>query len=224
MAQCPTCGSEVAEGAAFCPDCGTDLVASSAPTQGAPAGTPATPEAAGGGASPAPEAAAAMPEAPPTAGPELSEQPDSGGASAPPPAAPSAPPAPPAPGAPSPPAPPAPPQAAGGARLTLKRGGSLTGEVFPVSGRVIIGRFDVESGPVDVDLGPLPESNYVSRHHAEVWSGDGGQWFVKDLGSRNGTFVRSAGQGQFRKAEGEQQIVDGDEIALGNARFEFRTG
>jgi pSer/pThr/pTyr-binding forkhead associated (FHA) protein len=125
------------------------------------------------------------------------------------------------------PAPPVPqPQASGaGARLTLRRGGALSQEVFSIAtGPAIVGRFDPETGPVDVDLGPLPEAVYISRHHAEIWSDGSGQWFVKDLGSGNGTFVCAAGERQFRKAAGDQPIHDGDEIALGNARFQFRTG
>ena len=88
----------------------------------------------------------------------------------------------------------------------------------------IIGRFDPETGPVDVDLGPLPEAVYISRHHAEIWCDGSGQWFVKDLGSGNATFVCSAGERQFRKAVGQHPIKNGDEIAFGNARFEFRIG
>ena len=112
-----------------------------------------------------------------------------------------------------------------GARLTLRRGGALSQETFSLGrGPSIIGRFDPETGPVDVDLGPLPEAVYVSRHHAEIWCDASGQWFVKDLGSGNGTFVCAAGERQFKKTNGEQPIKDGDEIALGNARFEFRVG
>ena len=82
-----------------------------------------------------------------------------------------------------------------GARLTLRRGGALSQEVFSLGiGPSIIGRFDPETGPVDLDLGPLPEAVYVSRHHAEIWCDASGQWFVKDLGSGNGTFVCAAGE------------------------------
>lgn len=134
-----------------------------------------------------------------------------------------------APGSPqpsvAPPASPAPPAqpVAGLARLTLRRAGALTGESFPLGEHVTIGRFDVETGPVDVDLGPLPEGAYLSRHHAEVWRDANGKWFIKDLGSQNGTFVRPASSTEFQRVVQEQAINDGDEIALGNARFEFRT-
>jgi pSer/pThr/pTyr-binding forkhead associated (FHA) protein len=124
-------------------------------------------------------------------------------------------------------APPAPSAQAptAGARLTLRRAGALSKEVFSLSsGPSIIGRFDPETGPVDVDLGPLPEAVYISRHHAEIWADGSGQWFVKDLGSGNSTFVRAAAERQFKKTVGDHPIKDGDEISFGNARFEFRVG
>lgn len=110
------------------------------------------------------------------------------------------------------------------ARLTLRRGGALSQEVFTIAGGPsVIGRFDPETGPVDIDLGPLPEAVYITRHHAEIWCDASGQWFIKDLGSGNGTFVCAAGERRFQKTSGKHLVKDGDEIALGNARFEFRT-
>ncbi len=111
------------------------------------------------------------------------------------------------------------------ARLTLRRGGALSQEVYSLGGGPsVLGRFDPETGPVDIDLGPLPEAVYVSRHHAEIWCDALGQWLVKDLGSGNGTFVCGAGQRQFHRVSGDHPIKDGDDLALGNARFEFRVG
>ena len=108
------------------------------------------------------------------------------------------------------------------AHLTLRRGGALTSETFRFGSGAIVGRFDPDSGPVDVDLAPLPEASYVSRHHAEFRRDAGsGQWFVKDMGSSNGTFWRAGGAGAFSRLSGEQALNAGDEISLGNARFEF---
>jgi hypothetical protein len=125
---------------------------------------------------------------------------------------------------PPPPVHPVAPPSAGVARLLLKRGGVLTGEEFPIGGRVLIGRFHEETGPVDVDLSHLPEEPYISRRHAEIYQDASGQWFVKDLGSRNGTYLRSSETGQFQKLPPNQPtpINDGDEIAFGNACFIFR--
>jgi len=123
------------------------------------------------------------------------------------------------------PAAPSPPQPAVGARLLVKRGGRLTGEEFPLGDRVVVGRFDVETGPVDLDLSTLPEAPYLSRRHAEIYQDTSGQWFVKDLGSSNGTYLWTSGSGQPQKLPPDQPttINDGDEIAFGNARFVFRT-
>ena len=110
------------------------------------------------------------------------------------------------------------------ASLTVKRGGLLSSDTFAFGGShpIIIGRFDPETGPVDIDLGPLPEGGYVSRHHANLLCSSSGQWSVHDLKSRNGVFVRRAGQAQFKRVTEAHDIQSGDEIALGNARFEFR--
>lgn len=109
--------------------------------------------------------------------------------------------------------------ASGTAKLILKRGGAATGDVFTIGSSATIGRFDPESGPVDVDMANLPEAVYISRHHAEINLRDG-QWMVKDLGSRNGTFVKNASG--FARVTGETAVVSGDEVAFGNARFEFQ--
>jgi len=112
------------------------------------------------------------------------------------------------------------PASSGSAKLVLKRGGALTGDVFSIGPSATVGRFDPESGPVDVDMANLPEAVYISRHHAELMLRDG-QWLVKDLGSRNGTFVKNA-EG-FARVTGETPIQNGDEVAFGNARFEFQS-
>ncbi len=136
------------------------------------------------------------------------------------------------PAAPPPVAPPpaaAPPTSASGARLIVKRHGALTTEHFLLgeNEHIVVGRFDPDSGPVDLDLGSLPEAVYVSRHHAELWQEPAGQWMVRDLGSGNGTFMRPQGSQDvraFQRVTGDQPLHDGDEIALGNARFVLRLG
>ncbi|MBS1720541.1 MAG: FHA domain-containing protein [Armatimonadetes bacterium] len=105
------------------------------------------------------------------------------------------------------------------AKLTVKRGGAETDVEFHISNSAVIGRFDPSVGPIDVDLGPLPEGAYVSRRHAKI-SHENGVWTIADLGSSNGTFVL---RDEFERIE-TSELADGQEIALGNARMVFRTG
>lgn len=107
----------------------------------------------------------------------------------------------------------------GQASLTVKRGGQLTDIVFPFTAPATIGRFDPSVGPLDVDLGSIEESMYVSRKHARIDFADG-VFTVTDLGSSNGTYVLR--DGDFAKVD-TAEINSGDEIALGNARFVFTT-
>ena len=104
--------------------------------------------------------------------------------------------------------------------LTVKRGGQETDIVFAFTAPATIGRFDPTVGPLDVDLGGIDESMYVSRKHARIDFADGA-FSVTDLGSSNGTYVLR--DGDFAKVE-SAEINDGDEIALGNARFVFKAG
>ncbi|MBS1713827.1 MAG: FHA domain-containing protein [Armatimonadetes bacterium] len=103
------------------------------------------------------------------------------------------------------------------ASLVLKRAGQETDEVFPFQAPAVIGRFDASVGPVDIDLGDLPEGSYVSRKHAKITCDDG-VYRIIDLGSSNGTYVL---RDDFEKVT-ESEIFDGTEIALGNARFVVR--
>jgi hypothetical protein len=63
----------------------------------------------------------------------------------------------------------------------------------------------------------VPTDRRLSRLHAVFERYDAG-WCVRDLGSRNGTFVN--GQRLWR----ERTLRDGDEIRAGGSRFVFRAG
>jgi len=104
-----------------------------------------------------------------------------------------------------------------GAKIILKRGGVLTDVAYEIHSPATIGRFDPSVGPIDVDLGTQPEGAYVSRKHAKIVSEDG-VWKVVDLGSSNGTFVL---KDDFERVD-EAELSDGQEFALGNARFVFQ--
>ncbi|HTM22633.1 MAG TPA: GGDEF domain-containing protein, partial [Kofleriaceae bacterium] len=72
--------------------------------------------------------------------------------------------------------------------------------------------FGREAG-VDLIIG----RSSVSRRHAELVRDGHGVWFVRDLGSTNGTFVNE------RKIEYEG-LRDGDQLRLGDAIFKFLAG
>jgi FHA domain-containing protein len=102
------------------------------------------------------------------------------------------------------------------ATLVLKRNGAETDISFPLNPPATAGRFDPSVGPIDIDLANLPEGSYVSRKHARFTCEDG-VWRVHDLGSSNGTFVLND---DFERVE-VADLHDGQEVALGNARFVF---
>jgi len=87
--------------------------------------------------------------------------------------------------------------------------------------RAVIGRVldPNNESAIDIDLNPLRQSSdRVSRRHAEIVK-RGDQFFVRDLGSLNGTFI--VGRGRL----GRDQLYplrDGDQMMLGSAILEFR--
>lgn len=103
-------------------------------------------------------------------------------------------------------------------RFVVKRANQETDEVFLIHPPATLGRFDAAVGPVDVDLGDIEESGYVSRKHAKITQEDD-IYKIEDLGSSNGTFLKV--DGEFQRIEEATEIKSGDEIALGNARFVF---
>lgn len=105
------------------------------------------------------------------------------------------------------------------ASIVLKRSGVETDIEFTVNPPAIIGRFDPTVGPIDIDLGGLPEGSYISRRHAKITLEDG-VWMLHDLGSSNGTFL--LGENDFERHE-SAALHDGAEFALGNARFAFHS-
>ena len=200
--KCAICGKENPAGADYCEDCGAALTAAGA---GDPAPLDSAPEQPAGGA-PAPLTMA--------------------------PTEPSVDPAPvaPAPVAPDPVAPapaggdPATPPPAVNPRLIVKRHGAVTSEEIPLQGdRLVVGRFDPESGPVDIDLSAAPEAAQLSRHHAELYREADGQWYVKDLGSTNGVFLKRPDSSTFGpRITTPAALTPGDEVAFGNARFIYK--
>ncbi len=205
MVACTICGKENPVGVEYCEDCGAALAATSAPAAVADEPTAAQ----GEGSSTAGEEAGDDPAATMLATPESA-------APVPVSASPAITPA--ADGTATAPSP------ATNPRLVVKRYGAVTAEEIPLQGdRLVVGRFDPESGPVDIDLSGAPEAGQLSRHHAELYRESDGQWYVKDLGSTNGVFVKRPDSSTFGpRLTTPTALTTGDEIAFGNARFLFK--
>ncbi len=107
------------------------------------------------------------------------------------------------------------------ARLISKQAGTSVSEFSLDGNSAIVGRFDPDSGPVDVDLEGFPGEETVSRGHAEIYY-ETGQWKAKDLGSTNGVFIKRSGQSRFgARITMPETLNSGDEIAFGKIRFLF---
>lgn len=108
------------------------------------------------------------------------------------------------------------------ARLICKQAGSPIPE-FAIDSSVLIGKFDPDMGPVDIDLEGFPGDETVSRNHAEIYQ-EAGVWKIKDLGSSNGVFIKPAGQPRFgARITMPEALNSGDEIAIAKVRFLFQT-
>lgn len=114
---------------------------------------------------------------------------------------------------------------AGAAKLGIKKYGAATGEFIPLQGeRLVVGRFDASSGPVDIDLSGLGGQEHISRRHAELYR-ENGAWMVRDLGSTNGVYLKRAGEAAFSpRIQEPAHLSDGDEIAFGNLMLSFHQG
>ena len=217
MVQCAICGKDNPPGTEYCEDCGAALaVASSGVVSGGTAPLASSPEVLpevpSSGETVATATAANTASAAAT-GPDTSAPSVQAPATAPASATPAHEDA--GPGASSPVTNP---------RLVAKRHGAVTAEEIPLQGdRLVVGRFDPESGPVDIDLSGIPEAGNLSRHHAELYREADGQWYVKDLGSTNGVFVKRPDSSTFSpRIITPSPLTPGDEVAFGNARFIFR--
>jgi hypothetical protein len=245
MLKCQVCEKENPAGAEYCEDCGAALsvqapapvgagVSGSNGSTSASASTPASTVGAPAGAAPTgtpqaapPAASNVTPEAAPSS---VLVTPGAESVSTPPPSADSAP----ASTSESTSAPASSESSTSGsaasapsaqARLLTVRYGAPTGDEMPLNGqRLVVGRFDPETGPVDIDLSEAAESGHISRQHGELSRGADGSWSVRDLGSTNGVFVKAGDAASFGpRLTAPRTLKDGDELAFGNARFIFRT-
>lgn len=89
--------------------------------------------------------------------------------------------------------------------------------------RTLIGRSqdgtDVAADKLDIDLKQLARgAERVSRHHAEIIK-RGADYFIRDLGSLNGTYI--AGLGKLGRDQ-LYKLKDRDQVVLGGAILQFR--
>ena len=107
------------------------------------------------------------------------------------------------------------------AKLISKQSNAPVGE-FAIENYALIGIFDPDLGPVDIDLEGFLGGETVSRQHGEIyWENQ--QWKIKDLGSTNGIFIKPCGQNRFgARITTPQGLNSGDEIAIAKVRFLFQ--
>ncbi|MDB9538274.1 FHA domain-containing protein [Anabaenopsis arnoldii] len=107
------------------------------------------------------------------------------------------------------------------AKLIPKQSGSPVPE-FTLDGNAIVGVFDPDMGPVDIDLEAFMGGETVSRNHGEIYQSNG-TWLIKDLGSTNGIFIKPVGQTRFgARITTPETLNPGDEIAFGKVRLVFQ--
>jgi len=89
---------------------------------------------------------------------------------------------------------------------------------LPADNEITIGRVDPHRGiRPDIDLSKFDPASRISRRHARITS-RGGQFYIEDLGSANGTFVN----GRTRlKPQEPYPLVNGDIIKIGETTLKF---
>ncbi|ACA99018.1 MULTISPECIES: FHA domain-containing protein [Cyanophyceae] len=65
--------------------------------------------------------------------------------------------------------------------------------------------------PPEVDLSPLPNSDVVSRLHANLWSDNGFEYYILDVGSSNGTYLN----GVLLEPKEKHLLQNGDRLDFG---------
>ena len=81
--------------------------------------------------------------------------------------------------------------------------------------RVELDRERITVGKASTNDAPLPWDSTVSRLHAVVERFPSG-WCIRDMGSRNGTYLNG------ERISGERVLRPGDEIRVGETRISFR--
>jgi FHA domain len=89
---------------------------------------------------------------------------------------------------------------------------------LPADNEITIGRVDPHRGiRPDIDLSKFDPASRISRRHARITS-RGGQFYIEDLGSANGTTVN----GRTRlKPQEPYPLVNGDVVKIGETTLKF---
>lgn len=90
--------------------------------------------------------------------------------------------------------------------LRVIRGPYAGQEVRMTASRLLVGR--------DMDCHLRPNTQFISRHHCLLWF-DEGQLWIRDAGSRNGTFVNGRGLSESCALE------DGDTFSIGDMMIQI---
>ncbi|MDJ0519985.1 MAG: FHA domain-containing protein [Trichodesmium sp. MO_231.B1] len=107
------------------------------------------------------------------------------------------------------------------AKLISKQVGAPITEFIIDSNNAIIGKFDQNIGPVEIDLDGFYGDETVSSTHAEIYF-ENNQWQIKDMGSTNGIYIKPTGQTRFGYRINKPEILNsGDEVAIGKIRLLF---
>ena len=103
--------------------------------------------------------------------------------------------------------------------LIIERGDAPGTEFKLVNDESTIGRWDADNGVFpDVDLDAFDSDAKVSRRHARIRR-SGGDYFIEDLGSTNGTYVN---RGRRLLPGNTETLGDGDEIIVGKTFLRFQ--
>ena len=106
-------------------------------------------------------------------------------------------------------------------KLIPRQIGAPIPEFIIDNNNAIIGKFNPEIGPVEIDLDGFYGNNTVSLTHAEIYFKNN-QWQIKDMGSTNGIYIKHIGKTRFGYRINKPEILNsGDEIAIGKIRLLF---
>jgi len=107
------------------------------------------------------------------------------------------------------------------AKLMVKRTGQVGHEFAIDQESMNVGRWDADSGAFpEVDLSDDDPGGHISRRHARIFVKEG-EYFIEDIGSKNGTFVN---KGPRLTPGSPQKLQNGDEIVIGRTFFTFTVG